>query len=391
MRSLLGYLFLFGGIAIALFVWYRHSPASTTPRPFSSHAILSSSWQNYKKQFINKDGRVIDYSNNAITTSEGQSYALLRSVWVDDKETFDTVWHWTKTTLKRKEDNLFGWKWGKREDGTFGFSKDSGTNSAPDADCDIAFALILASKRWSDKKYLDDAKKIIADIWKYDTEVAAGKRYIIGGNWAKSDAQLIINPSYFSPAEFKYFAKVDKKNDWNGMIEPGYKLLMDAGKEGLDKSQGAGLPPNWVAIDRKTGELSAPHATGLNTDYSYDALRVPWRIAVDYDWNKDERALTYLSNSFNKLDKDYTSRQQLAAGYTHDGQALSQNENPAMYATFLSYLLIKDPHKARQLYEQKIIKLYSTDQNTFNKNLPYYEQNWLWFGTAFYNKRIVQL
>ena len=391
MRKLLGYLFLLGAIGIAFYVWYRHAPASTASRPFSSYAMLSSSWQNYKQQFINKDGRVIDHSHDETTTSEGQSYAMLRAVWVDDKEIFDTVWNFTKNTLKRKENNLFGWKWGKQSNGTYGFSNGGGENSAPDGDIDIALSLIFASKKWSDKNYLDEAKKIIDDVWKYDTDTAAGKRYIIGGAWAKNDKKLIINPSYFAPYALKIFAKIDKKNDWNSLVEPGYKLLMDSGQEGLDKGRGVGLPPNWLAIDRQSGALQAPATNGLTTDYSYDALRVPWRIAVDYQWNKDDRARTYLTNAFKTLEDIYDSSGLLSNSYSHDGQALSQNENPAMYATFLSYLLLKDKKKAQKLYEEKIIRLYSTDQNTFRKDLPYYEQNWLWFGSAFYNNRTIQL
>src|SRR5436309_898989 len=113
MRKIIGIACILLSIMIASYVLYKNSNYSNVRRPFSTYTILSSSWDNYKRKFINTDGRVIDYSQNNVTTSEGQGYALLRAVWSDDKMTFDTVWKWTKNTMKRPGDNLFGWRWGK--------------------------------------------------------------------------------------------------------------------------------------------------------------------------------------------------------------------------------------------------------------------------------------
>ena len=138
---------------------------------------------------------MVDPSQDNITTSEGQSYALLRAVWIDDKPTFDTVWKWTKTTLQRPHDHLFGWKWGQRPDKSYGFIQNGGDNSATDADSDIALALILASRRWNDASYQRDAMPLLKDLWDVETDVAAGKRYLIAGNWAQNQQELIINPT----------------------------------------------------------------------------------------------------------------------------------------------------------------------------------------------------
>ena len=58
------------------------------------YATLENLWISYRDK-IQKDGRTIDRSRNYMSTSEGQSYALLRAVWMDDKETFDRVLKWT--------------------------------------------------------------------------------------------------------------------------------------------------------------------------------------------------------------------------------------------------------------------------------------------------------
>ncbi len=78
-------------------------------------AYLYNSWQSYKSTQIISYGQVIDTFNNGRTTSEGQSYALLRAVWQGDKDTFTGVWNWTKDHMQyRTQDKLFSWLWEKK-------------------------------------------------------------------------------------------------------------------------------------------------------------------------------------------------------------------------------------------------------------------------------------
>ncbi len=388
MKKIIGIVLIGISIIIAFLVIYMNSPYSKINRTFSPYTLLSSTWEKYRQKFINKDGRVIDFSANSVTTSEGQSYAMLRAVWSDDRKTFDMVWKFTKKNLKRKNDNLFGWRWGKLSGNTYGFMPDGGENSAADADSDIALALILAGRRWKKDEYSSSAKIILDDMWKIETAVANGKRYLIAGNWADRGEELIINPSYFSPYAWRMFAEVDKKHDWNSLIDPAYILLSESGAARLDKEKGVGLPPNWLSIDKNTGELRPPTIPNATTDYSYDAMRVPWRIAVDYQWNREARAKAYLENSYQILMKEYSTNQKISGSYTHDGKQVSDIESPTMYSTIIGYFLIHDPQTAQKIYDDKIIKLYSNADDSFDNRLPYYEQNWLWFGLALFNGQI---
>ncbi len=390
-KRILGYLFIVLGIAVFGYVLYVNSQYIDLTRPFSSYTLLISSWEKYKQEFINKDGRVIDYSQSGITTSEGQSYAMLRSVYIDDKGAFDQVWNWSKINLKRPTDNLFGWKWGLTSDNKYGFLENGGSNSAADADTDIALALIFAGKRWKNDEYINQSKTILKDIWDKETGVAAGKRYLIAGNWATDGNMLIINPSYFEPYAWRIFATVDKDHDWNSLIGPAYALLTDSGKSNLDKNSSVGLPPDWVEIDKTTGVLKAPSFANLTTNYSFDAMRIPWKIGLDYQWNKNQEAYNYLAQSFKKISEIYATDGKLPTSLSHDGQIVQDQENPTMYATAIGYFMLADPIAAKKIYQEKILNLYSNDQNMFNSNLPYYEQNWLWFGSAIYNHEINSL
>lgn len=383
MRKMIGLFAIIIGILIVGIVWYLHSPFASTTRIFSSYALLTSSWEEYKKTFINKDGRVVDPSQNDITTSEGQSYALLRSVWIDDKPTFDFVWKWTKGNMMLRN-NLFGWQWGKKPDGTYGFLQNGGNNTAADADSDIAFSLILASRRWNDPKYAAQAQKILRSLWVLETARANGKRYLVAGTWAITPTTLTINPSYFAPYEWRVFAQVDKTRDWNSLISPAYALLQKSSTSPLDKTTAVGLPPDWIQMNTLTGDISPSSNGNFKTTYAFDAMRIPWRIALDYQWNHDPQAKNYLQN-FSFLDKEYAANTKLAGTYSHDGTPIQNQEIPSMYATILGYFSLFNPRHAQQIYDEKIIKLYSSDANTFDKNLGYYDQNWLWFGAALYN------
>lgn len=391
MHKFVGLFLIILGLFALGFVVYKNTQLAQTPRTFSSYAILASSWQRYKEQFVNQDGRVIDYTQGDITTSEGQSYAMLRAVWIDDKDSFDQFWKWTRENLKQENSNIFGWRWGKKEDNSYGFLSNGGENTAADANSDIALALIFASRKWNDGRYLEDARKILDDIWKQETDVILGKRFLIAGNWAKQADKIIINPSYFSPYAWRVFSKVDTQHNWNSLIDPAYEILNQASNERIDKPRSVGLPPDWFAVNRLTGKIEPPNLDGLKTNYSFDAIRVPFRIALDYRWFNEDRARKYLEMSFRFLDDYYTKSRKLPTSFSHEGEVLIDTENPSMYATSLGYFITVKPSVAKKIYLEKIVKLYSNEKDNFKNELPYYDQNWLWFGAALYQNFLMNL
>lgn len=378
------YIFLIIGIFLFIGVLYMSNSLPNQTRSFSSYTLLSSSWQKYKERFIKQSGRVVD--ENGVTTSEAQSYALLQSVWADDMPTFNQVWNWTSRNLKRPADHLFGWRYGNRPDNTIGFLPNGGDNSASDADGDIAFALIMASRRWHKTSYRAAALPILDSMWNSEVATVSGQPYLTAGNWASSSAEIVINPSYFAPYAWRVFAQEDKMHNWNGLIAPAYDLLKKAGQTPLDKGGGAGLPPDWLSLT-PSGNIQATNLPNLNSDYSFDATRTPWRIALDYQQYGDKRALDYLQ-TLGFLVKEYRSGKKLYESYTHDGHPLNGGESPVMYATSLGIFMNVQPDLANQIYQNKILNLYSTDSNSFRQNLSYYEENWLWFGSALYLKAL---
>ena len=84
---------------------------------FSNQAMLEALWENYKEEYIEDSSfRTLDKQRDNITTSEGQSYAMLRAVWQDDKQTFDKSWNGLKIICGRKISYLHGYLVKKQTD-----------------------------------------------------------------------------------------------------------------------------------------------------------------------------------------------------------------------------------------------------------------------------------
>ncbi len=353
-------------------------------------AVVENLWIAYQDK-IQKDGRTLDRDKNYITTSEGQSYALLRAAWMDDKETFDRVLKWTNHNLKKRDDQLFAWLWGQDQNGRWDVLKnEGGINSASDADQDIALALIFAYKRWNENDYLEQAKEILTDIWRKEIVILHGKPYLLAGNWSKENKSYTINPSYFMFYAYPIFAKVDPANDWLGLKETSYQVLQEATSKPLDWKKSGNLPPDWVSIDPNTLKIIPPIYQDKKTDFSYDAFRVLWRVALDWEWHKDKRAIEYL-NSIGTLKDEWEKHSSFYDTYHHDGAAATKNESSSIYAGAYPYFSLISPQIAKELYRKKLAKLYDSTAENFSRPLNYYAQNWVWFGFAFHAKKLPNL
>ncbi len=381
------------GVSLAGYAAFRSSDNVDKNLVFADRTLLSGLWDNYKKVYWEPgSGRTLDKQQNDITTSEGQSYTMLRAVWESDKATFDKTWEFTKVQLQR-EDKLFSWKWGLKPDGTYGLLIDQGgENTASDADSDIALALVMATSRWQEQGYLDAAREIIPAIWEEEVITAAGKPYLASNSLEKASKQdAVMNVSYFAPYAYRYFAKIDTRHDWNGLIDSSYDLINKSIDEPIDKSKSAGLPPDWISLNKDTGAISAiQDSATLTTNYGYDAMRTPWRLALDYKWNKDERAKSTL-NKMSFLKTQWQENGKLYSTYSHDGKTVKTDEVAESYATALSYFTITNPEIATEVFDKKLKTLYDQNTNSWAGEMTYYGDNWTWFSIALHDNKLDNL
>jgi len=333
---------------------------------------LQKSYEVYKKDYMSKDGRIIDPDRDNITTSEGQAYMLLMSRASNDRETFDLIYKWAKNNLERK-DKLFAWLWGKNKNGEY---KILDENTASDADVDIAFALITAYEKWHDKKYLKEALPIVQAIWDKETRRVGNYLILMPGVEQAASKIIEVNPSYFSPYAFRVFQKYDDKHDWKELVDSSYFYLNAV----MSKTQ-TGLPPNWFLI--QNGQIVVEDSK--RGDFSYDAIRVFWRIYSDYKRTGEKRAVPILEkvkffiNKWKTTNKIYTN-------YQANGKLRDRDEFIGSIGILVPVIKMYDKKVATEIYKNEVIPFFAEDGYWPNKH-NYYARNLLWFGEYMYTMK----
>lgn len=334
---------------------------------------LKKSYEGYKKNYMSKDGRIMDPSRNNVTTSEGQSYMLLMSYLSNDRKTFDLVYNWTKNNINRK-DKLFAWLWGQNEDGKYMILDN---NSASDADVDIAFSLLLAYQKWHDEKYLEEAVPIIQAIWDKETKRVGNYLILMPGVVQTTAEKIEVNPSYFSPYAFRLFQKYDNKHDWNELIDSSYFYL----NETMSKTK-TGLPPDWFLI--KNGQIVLENSN--RSDFSYEAIRIFGRIYLDYKKSGEKRAVSILRKSKFFIEKWKTDKK-LYTNYKANGELRDKEQFIGSIGILIPVIDLYDKNVAAEIYKN-VVGPYFIEDGYWTSKHDYYGRNLLWFGEYMYlNKR----
>lgn len=353
-------------------------------------AFFETTWNRYRDRFIQTDGRVIDWENDdQRTTSEGQAYAMLRAVLIDDPATFDRVLTWGEQNLARRGDDdvlldhLWAWKWGP--DAAPGKAKQWGIldkNFATDADIDAATALIMAARRWQKPAYLNLAKTKLIDIWEFSTvdisltDELSG-RYLLPGPidaFHPSPETWYLNPSYIAPYAFRIFAQVDRRHDWLELVNTGYRML-----EASSPLSELGLPSDWVLLHSEIPHYRPLPATApIKSLYGFDAYRVWWRVALDLVWFKSAPAGHYLNDHLLALLAQWQDSQQLPAQIDLAGNAMVDYGATSQYAMIYQAARHLEPEVAESMRQTKLAL---ADPNDFwDGDSAYYTQNLAWLG-----------
>ena len=230
-------------------------------------------WQQYQKQFISNDGRVIDNGNANVSHSEGQGYGMLLAVAAKDRPTFEKLWKWTQQHLAKRSDDLFAWRWNPNTS-----PKIADKNNATDGDLLIAWALGRASDQFDKPAFAEAAGKIASAVrQQLMRDTSFGKQLLPGSQGFETTELVVVNPSYLLLPAFQELRRWDSSSEWQQIYRSSRKLLQHLSKKYN------GLLPDWVAI--KEGEFIAVEDKPLR--FGYDALRVPLYCY----WSGDEGLL----------------------------------------------------------------------------------------------------
>lgn len=268
--------------------------------PFASQAVSfkterTGTWKTFKQLHIEGYKNYPTYgllfdaascgqeSNDAcdFAVSEGAGYGLLLAAIQRDQKTFNKIFYATMDHMWVEDRQALGWK--VYTDGSI-----PDTNAATDGDEDMAFALLMADSLqrtgvWKHNlDYRHQARRMMTSI--YETMTLPGG-YLCPGNYACTTEEL--NLSYFAPAWYRVFDHYDRndQHNWSAVIDTQYTILQNVA------DQYHGLVPDWCTESGGVTYNGRPH------NMTYDAIRIPWRIALDSLWFDEPRAQQFLNTA----------------------------------------------------------------------------------------------
>jgi endo-1,4-beta-D-glucanase Y/4-amino-4-deoxy-L-arabinose transferase-like glycosyltransferase len=335
--------------------------------------MLVDSYNSFRSQYI-QNGQV--RAEQGHTDARDQAAAMLMAVWMDDQDTFEELWNWTRTHLQSE----FGLLYHSNKPG-------ADLYTSTDADTDTALALLLAEKRWNDVSYKRYARRIIQAIWEHEVVEIEGAPYLAAGNWAVSEDQIIFAPATFAPYAYHFFAEVDPEHNWWYLLDTNYKLLNQVTHSSLGEAGSVGLPPAYVGIDRETGALipNPDGAAAQGNEFDDNAAQVYWRVGLDAQWHEDRRADRFLTASpFPRY--EWKTEGKLAASYSHTGRPQTDDESLIMYSVLLPKFLIANPQVAHEVFATQLVTAftYTENEGQWGDGKDPSQARWAWLATGLY-------
>lgn len=221
------------------------------------------------------------------TVSEGIAYGMLIAVMLDDQPLFDAFFGYALELFNDK--GLLAWY--LAPDGAKALS----TDAASDADEDIAWALAMAHRQWGGRgalreTYEDHARRQIDRIWEHEVDHGAFPHLFKPGDEWRPD---VFNPSYFAPNQYRLFGELSgNRAGWQAVVDVGYAVV-EASLNAASGNQHNGLVPAWC----DTRGVPVEAFPGAETNYQTDSARLPFRLAQDFAFHREPRALAYLQKT----------------------------------------------------------------------------------------------
>jgi endo-1,4-beta-D-glucanase Y len=320
--------------------------SSMAPDQAAANTELQNSYNTWKSNYVTSSGaggylRVKRPENSNDTVSEGIGYGMVLAAYLNDRPTFDGLWSYAKSHFNAN--GLMHWRIDANNNVT-------GTGAATDAEEDMALALIVADKKWGG--YTTEAKNLINRMMQYEVEAGS---YVLkpGDQWGGSS---VTNPSYFAPGYYKVFKAYTGDARWDSVVNRSYQIIANVNaKTGAGTT---GLQPDWTTA-------AGDPAPNMGYNYTYDATRVPWRLAKDAAWYCDSRATAQL-NKINAFFKGIGAAN-IKDGYRLDGTLIGQWHNAAFVAPAASGAIISSDTAYKTAMWNETVRL--TSGNYYNDNL----------------------
>lgn len=331
-------------------------------------------WEAFREHFISEDGRVIDHTSDARSTSEGQAYGLFFALVADDRELFDLLLSWTENNLAAGDlkSNLPGWLWGQDEDGTWHLLD---ANSAADADVWMIYALLEAGRLWGEPRYYELAGVMAARV--VETEVVElpdlGPMLLPGpSGFVLAEGTWRFNPSYMPLQVLRRLQQAYPDGPWEGIAETTVVLL--------SASSAHGCAPDWIGYQDGAGFVADPVTGAVG---SYDAIRTYLWAAMLHD---EEPAKGVLGHRLSALGQHWRAQRTLPPSVKpFEGTFSSDKASVGFFGALLPEVDTWSDAELSALIRQHI--QFERNGDLYGGSPDYYDHNLLLFGLGYAEHR----
>jgi endoglucanase len=344
----------------------------------NAHGASESTWQlwdSYKAHFMTADGRIVDWSAEERTTSEGESYALFFALTANDRASFDLILSWTQEHLAKGslQENLPSWLWKRSSAGKWEVAD---INSASDADLWIAYTLIQAGKLWRELAYSTLGREMAQHIASEEVVQVRGNKFLLlpgRTGFNPVEGTYFANPSYAPLQLLTALGNEFPDGPWRGLVE--------STTDQLSANVGHGFAMDWVRLQVGSGfsAVAAPSTPGQGFG-SYDAIRVYlWAGMLDPQAPGRNQVLGDLSGMKAYLETHKDPPERISC----DGTVVSAKSPvgfSAAVAPFLTALgdSVKSKAQLARLESERVSStgLYGSDQSYYDQNLALFSRGW---------------
>lgn len=260
----------------------------------------------------------------SITTSEAHGYGMMIYAHLGDQAKFDGFFNMFHHHRSSSNPFTMSWIIDKTERKRYA--------SATDGDLDIAYALILAHRRWGSSgtvNYLNEAKNLLQHGIKPKDFSSSGRTNL--GDWDKG--QFHSRPSDWMPSHFETFYQVTGDEFWKRATVTVYDLI---GEMQSRYSPVAGLLPDFI-VGRKPRPAPRGYLGEDSVDFSWNACRFPFRLTLDYALHGRSEAKQSLAQGLKWIvAKTGGDPEKIKAGYFLDGTAQVNYSDSAFIAPWVA-------------------------------------------------------
>ncbi|WP_234005645.1 glycosyl hydrolase family 8 [Lactobacillus sp. CBA3606] len=321
-------------VALIIFVSVGHATKSKTTKsqPVTTRAVRQyNQWcaaylsGSNKQQFVKTN----DSKGALKTVSEAQGYGMLATILAAqqgarNQATFNRLYHYYQAHQISAKNPLMMWEQQQRNGQMNSVSTEQ--NSATDGDLDIAYALILADKKWGStakNNYRQAANQLLAAIQAHEMNPTTYLPRL--GSWATgTDSANLVRTSDLMTTHFKLFATFTKATFWQHAATNSQRAIAK-----LSARTTTGLFPDMITISGANLTMTAVTSNHAeDNQYAYNACRVPWRLAATYATDHDAIS----KQALQKMLTFFANQSQIKAVYQLDGTVVGNYQSVAFKA-----------------------------------------------------------